>query len=1012
MAKRSTQSSFRRSASFVTAMSAFAAITFTASASRAGGPLEVFDVGQPYVWPAGGVGITFNPDQGFLGPFTNVEAVDRVEAAFGAWEDVTTSSISFLTGTALPVDVDETNFGTYLFADFPDGFSAVVFDANGAIFDGLFGPGSGILGFAGPEWLDQTTGDIIEGLAFINGGAILENPDPLALAGTLVHEFGHWNNLAHSQVNGALFLGQVSGIPDFDHAGPGPNNTFPLVDLTGQVETMYPFLVEGSGSEVLKADDIAAISRLYPTPDFPVSSGTITGAILSAGSEPLDGVNVIARNVADPFGDAVSGLAGELTLDKGDDFTGLYTLPGLTAGATYAVYADEIVTGEFRPAAIALPAPEELYNGAAESNNPATDNPAAFTPLSPLAGEPLTDIDIVLNAPAPGPLTIGDDEAIELRLPFDFEFCGQTYANVFVSSNGNLTFGEADPSFDAQPRDHLGGVPRIAPLWADLVPDVAGVVAFAQTATTFTVTWTDVPEFPDVGANTFSVTLHASRPGHHRRRGQRPRQDVGGDLFTFAYGDVAPEISLAGYSCGGRVTSGFELERDIGDARRSTFHAGTNDTTVYEWFSDADSDLSGDSLSFRSPNAFADRFEPNNTFSRAARVRLPFSTVDTRTSYSEIDVDGGDVDFYRFRAEAGQTLLVETAIGPFMDSLIGLFDAAGTLLATDDDGLEFAGASQLVFDVPSSGDFFVGVSSFPDFDFLGEGADFGRYVLTIRAFRGEPVLSAVFPGEPLADDDYGIVSFRNFRFPFQGRQFSNVFVSSNGNLTFGAPPSDPLNDLNDFSPNVPDFLAGPRRVAALWRDLSPTDAETLEQKGAVLAERERDALKVHYVGLPEFNLGGTNTVSVTLTRDGRVGLDYGPTNREYALVGITEGRGADDPGPTDLSLATTLSSNGTTYEEFFHELVTFGGDDLAFDKLTFRRRGQPVLFSAEDGAEPGADVDSGPIAVASSAGSQGCALSPQRSSPNSIWCVLGLAATALLSARRRSSLRRRSGGSS
>ena len=879
----------------------------------AGGPLYLRAPGQPFRWPGGGVNIPFNPDQGGLGPLSNAQAVAQTTAAFRAWQDVPTATATHVNAGLLPVDVDETNFLPYLQASAPDGLSAIVYDEDGAIFNLLFGPDSGILGFASPEWIDEATGTIIEGYSFMNGGSILP-PDPFPVAEFLsvqVHEFGHYQNMAHTVVNGqAGILG--------DTTGPTPFNTFPRPSFVGLIETMYPFLVANGGQATPHADDIAFFSYLYPEPGWAATTGAITGRIIAPNNRtPLTGVNVIARNVANPFVDAVSAISSDFATNyaPGQPFVGVYTLRGLTPGASYAVFVDQILLGGFSTPPRTLPGPEEFYD-TGESNSFTGDVPSVFTPVVAVAGSPVTGIDVIFNRLPPGPLPMGDETSLEIFTDFPIRFCGTTYESVWVNSNGSLTFGAASNPFAETTAGFLHGPPRIAGLWDDLNPAAGGVVSFASTSSSLAVQFTDVPEFAPpsggVGANTFSITLRRSLLDGSFGFA------VHGGRFTLDYGALSATDGLAGYSCGGLVNSGFETEIDLSRLRLPVI-LGLEKPAVFEVFTAADNDLDGSRFDVLTPRPFRDVFERNDTVATATPIRLPFSTVDHFSA-----IEPGDVDFYAFRAKAGQFVAIETVPGTPLDTMVGLFDAGGTLLALDDDGgVGGPGSlSRLLVQIPVDGTYVVGVTTWPDYGFTGAGSAAGRYVLSVRSYTGTLLT--------LADDGSVELPFGTFQFPFNGTNWNSVFLNGNGNLTFGAPSGD-------ASETVAELLAGPPRIAPLWDDLSPANGATGARQGLVIAEQGRRYLDVHFVAVPEFVAAGTNYFSVRLDKRGDVSIQYGATNRSDAIVGVSPGGGAPDPGPTDLSWAPVQRATGTTYQQFVGSFGAYGGVDLSFETVVFKQ---------------------------------------------------------------------------
>jgi hypothetical protein len=131
---------------------------------------------------------------------------------------------------------------------------------------------------------------------------------------------------------------------------------------------------------------------------------------------------------------------------------------------------------------------------------------------------------------------------------------------------------------------------------------------------------------------------------------------------------------------------------------------------------------------------------------------------------------------------------------------------------------------------------------------------------------------------------------------------------------------------------VPNFLAGPPRISPLWTDLDPTGF--LGNTGLVLVDTSSRPAAVHFVSVSEFFSSNPNYFTAELGDQGKVALKWGPTARGAALVGVTPGAGAADPGPVDLS-RRGLRTLGTSYEDFQFNVSTRGVSDfdLFFDEV-------------------------------------------------------------------------------
>jgi hypothetical protein len=105
-------------------------------------------------------------------------------------------------------------------------------------------------------------------------------------------------------------------------------------------------------------------------------------------------------------------------------------------------------------------------------------------------------------------LSLGDDDASDVTLPFAFPYFSQRYDHVFVNSDGNLTLASSDTaSTERSVGRFLSGPPRIAPFFADLDPSRSGSVLAYSDPDLLTVTWCAVPEFGLTTTATVQATL-------------------------------------------------------------------------------------------------------------------------------------------------------------------------------------------------------------------------------------------------------------------------------------------------------------------------------------------------------------------------------------------------------------------------------------------------------------------------------------------------------------------------
>ena len=136
--------------------------------------------------------------------------------------------------------------------------------------------------------------------------------------------------------------------------------------------------------------------------------------------------------------------------------------------------------------------------------------------------------------PAGTTLSLADDQALALDLPFGFPFFGHRYDRVFLHADGSLTFGEPDPGAGERSMARfLSGPPRVAGFYRGLDLSRGGTLTSRLGTDRAVFQWNGVPGSGQINRNTFQLAL-------------MPTGEV-----EVVYGEMQSREALVGVSPGG-----------------------------------------------------------------------------------------------------------------------------------------------------------------------------------------------------------------------------------------------------------------------------------------------------------------------------------------------------------------------------------------------------------------------------------------------------------------------------
>lgn len=512
---------------------------------------------------------------------------------------------------------------------------------------------------------------------------------------------------------------------------------------------------------------------------------------------------------------------------------------------------------------------------------------AVVNPASPIGVSVSNFVDHLVGVQTYA-LPASDDGYLSLSFDGTFPFYGTSYSAIWFNSNGSVTFGSGDTDYTPTEAELLAGAPRIAPMFADISPNVGGTgtativrdAAGALVSATFT--YDQIPAFGNQSSlNTFSTILNGD-----------------GSIEMDWNGIALSGAGIAGITPGNGSAGPNEVDLTYG-----TGFAGGPGQAIYEVFAGSGcgedaSDLTG----------FTGLFVPTGTDSYA--FSTPVGSLPTFTS------------------------LVSPAFGLSTGgeqvSVVGTnYDVNGTYAVT------FGGVPATNVSVVDQCTLTATTPPHPAGEVDVVVSDTNGYVETLTSgflYLNQPGGSG--GNIPLGDDSSASISFTSGSFTYYGVPYTSVWVNANGNLTFGSPSGA-------FSESPAAMLSGPPRIAMAWDDHHPLVG------GSIDYTETATTFTVSFANVPAYT-SGSNSYSVTLDKTtGAISMSYGTCTSwngalapRSTLVGISAGGGAGVATTIDVNTPSVVVA-AQPADALFHWLNA-GGAAWGLD-------GQTITFTPTGG---------------------------------------------------------------